>query len=65
MQRQVVMICGRQYALGPGKSSTDTNFALRILMEKYREAEKELQVLYRSDRWLQGGGGTARIKHRP
>ena len=35
--RGEVMICEQQYGFMPGKSTTDAMFALRMLMEKYRE----------------------------
>ena len=30
----------------PGKSTTDALFALRVLMEKYREGQKELHCVF-------------------
>ena len=30
----------------PGKSTTDALFALRLLMEKYREGQKELHCVF-------------------
>ncbi|MCJ8736308.1 hypothetical protein PDJAM_G00258080 [Pangasius djambal] len=39
--RKVVEICEQQYGFMPRKSTTDAIFALRILMEKYRDEEKE------------------------
>ena len=30
----------------PGKGTTDAMFALRMLMEKYREGQKELYIVY-------------------
>ena len=35
--RGEVMICEQQYGFMPGKSTTDAMFALRMLMERYRE----------------------------
>ena len=32
----------QQYGFMPGKSTTGASFALRVLMEKYRECQKEL-----------------------
>ena len=36
----------QQYGFMPGKSSTDSLFALRVLMEKYREGQKELHCVF-------------------
>ncbi|KAK3540383.1 hypothetical protein QTP70_030202 [Hemibagrus guttatus] len=38
--RKVVEICEQQYGFMPRKSTTDAIFALRILMEKYREGSE-------------------------
>ena len=35
----------QQYGFTPGKSTTDALFALRVLMEKYREGQKELHCV--------------------
>ena len=35
--REEVEICEKQYSFMPGKSTTDEIFALRTLLEKYRE----------------------------
>ena len=35
----------QQYPFMPGKSNTDALFALRVLMEKYREGQKELHCV--------------------
>ena len=35
-----------QYGFMPGKSTTDALFALRVLMEKYREGQKELHCVF-------------------
>ena len=35
----------QQYGFMPGKSTTDALFALRVLMEKYREGQKELHCV--------------------
>ncbi|KAK3509147.1 hypothetical protein QTP70_020260, partial [Hemibagrus guttatus] len=40
--RKVVEICEQQYGFMPRKSTTDAIFALRILMEKYRDGQREL-----------------------
>ena len=44
--RHSVEISKQQYELLPGKETTDAMFALRILMEKYREGEKELHCVF-------------------
>ena len=36
----------QQYGFMPGKSTTDALFALRVLMEKYREGQKELHYVF-------------------
>ena len=36
----------QQYGFMPGKSTTDALFALRVLMEKYREGQKELHCVF-------------------
>ena len=36
----------QQYGFMPGKSTTDALFALRVLMEKYRECQKELHCMF-------------------
>ena len=38
-----VTISEQQYGFMSRKSTTDAMFALRVLMEKYREGQKELQ----------------------
>ena len=35
----------QQYGFMPGKNTTDALFALRVLMEKYREGQKELHCV--------------------
>ncbi|KAK3548755.1 hypothetical protein QTP70_020328 [Hemibagrus guttatus] len=40
--RKVVEICEQQYGFMPRKSTTDAIFALRILMEKYRDGQREM-----------------------
>ncbi|KAK2921479.1 hypothetical protein Q8A73_000964 [Channa argus] len=42
--RAEVSICEQQYGFMPRKSTTDAVFALRMLMEKYREGHRELHV---------------------
>uniref|UniRef100_A0A8C4NFF6 ribonuclease H n=1 Tax=Eptatretus burgeri TaxID=7764 RepID=A0A8C4NFF6_EPTBU len=44
--RGEVTICEQQYGFMPGKSTTDAMFALRMLMEKYREGQKELHCVF-------------------
>ncbi|KAK3567165.1 hypothetical protein QTP86_011304 [Hemibagrus guttatus] len=44
--RKVVEICEQQYGFIPRKSTTDAIFALRILMEKYRDGQKELHCVF-------------------
>ena len=44
--RQEVEICEQQYGFMPGKSTTDPMFALRLLMEKYREGQKKLHCVF-------------------
>ena len=44
--RAEVRICEQQYGFMPGKSTTDAIFALRMLMEKYREGQKELHCVF-------------------
>ncbi|KAK3545481.1 hypothetical protein QTP70_007726 [Hemibagrus guttatus] len=39
--RKVVEICEQQYGFMPRKSTTDAIFALRILMEKYTDGQRE------------------------
>ncbi|KAK3536000.1 hypothetical protein QTP70_023736, partial [Hemibagrus guttatus] len=44
--RKVMEICEQQYGFMPRKSTTDAIFALRILMEKYRDGQKELHCVF-------------------
>ncbi|KAK3570592.1 hypothetical protein QTP86_023645, partial [Hemibagrus guttatus] len=44
--RKVVEICEQQYGFMPRKSTTDAMFALRILMEKYRDGQRELHCVF-------------------
>ena len=44
--RQKVQICEQQYGFMPRKSTTDAIFALRLLIEKYREGQKELHCVF-------------------
>ncbi|KAK3575628.1 hypothetical protein QTP86_031584 [Hemibagrus guttatus] len=43
---KVVDICEQQYGFMPRKSTTDAIFALRILMEKYRDGQRELHCVF-------------------
>ncbi|KAK3567025.1 hypothetical protein QTP86_008980 [Hemibagrus guttatus] len=44
--RKVVEIYEQQYGFMPRKSTTDAIFALRILMEKYRDGQRELHCVF-------------------
>ncbi|KAK3509141.1 hypothetical protein QTP70_020253 [Hemibagrus guttatus] len=44
--RKVVEICEQQYGFMPRKSRTDAIFALRNLMEKYRDSLRELHCVF-------------------
>ncbi|KAK3533904.1 hypothetical protein QTP70_034899 [Hemibagrus guttatus] len=44
--RKVVEICELEYGFMPRKSTTDAIFALRILMEKYRDGQRELHCVF-------------------
>ncbi|KAK3542987.1 hypothetical protein QTP70_008681 [Hemibagrus guttatus] len=44
--RKVVLICEQQYGFMLRKSTTDAIFALRILMEKYRDGQRELHCVF-------------------
>ncbi|KAK3568688.1 hypothetical protein QTP86_013448 [Hemibagrus guttatus] len=44
--RKVVEICEQQYGFMPRKSTTYAIFALRILMEKYRDGQRELHCVF-------------------
>ena len=41
-----VEISKQQYGFMPGKGTTDAMFALRILMEKYREGQREIHCVF-------------------
>ena len=43
--REEVKICKQQRGFIPEKYSTDTLFALRLLMKKYRKEQKELHCV--------------------
>ena len=44
--RDSVEISKQQYRFMPGKGTTDDMFALRMLMEKYREGQRELHCVF-------------------
>ena len=44
--RSDLTFSNQQYGFMPGKISTDALFALRVLMEKYREGHKELHCVF-------------------
>ena len=44
--RRDLPFSNQQYGFMPGKSTTDALFALRVLMEKYREGPKELHCVF-------------------
>ena len=44
--RDRVEISKQQYGFMPGKGTTDAMFALRMLMEKYREGQRKLYCVY-------------------
>ena len=44
--RDRVEISKQQYGFMPGKGTIDAMFALRMLMEKYREGQKELHCVF-------------------
>ena len=44
--RDRVEISKQQYGFIPGKRTNDTMFALRMLMEKYREDQRELHYVF-------------------
>ena len=44
--RSDLTFSNQQYGFVPGKSTTDALFALRVLMEKYREGQKELHCVF-------------------
>ena len=44
--RDRVEISKQQYGFMPGKGTTDAMFALRMLMEKYREDQRELHCVF-------------------
>ena len=44
--RDRVKISKQQYGFMPGKGTTDAMFALRMLMEKYLEGQRELHCVF-------------------
>ena len=44
--RRDLTFSNQQYGFMPGKSTTDALFAVRVLMEKYREGQKELHCVF-------------------
>ena len=44
--RDIAEISKQQYGFIPGKRTTNTMFALRMLMEKYMEGQRELYCVY-------------------
>ena len=44
--RDRVQISKQQYKFMPGKGTTDGMFALRMLMEKYREGQREIHCIF-------------------
>ena len=44
--RDRVEISKHQYGFMPGKRTTDAMFALRMLIEKYREGQRELHCVF-------------------
>ena len=44
--RDRVEISKQQYGFMPGKGTTDAVFALRMLMEKYKEGQRELHCVF-------------------
>ena len=59
--RDRVEISKQQYGFMPGKGTTDAMFALRMLMEKYKEGQRELHCVFVSLR--QGSTGRAVVLH--
>ena len=44
--RDRVEISKQKYGIMPGKGTTDAMFSLRMLMEKYREGQRELHCVF-------------------
>ena len=55
--RNRVQISKQQYEFMSGKKTTDTMFALKMLMEKYRESQRELHCVFVDKRKLTTGFG--------
>ena len=53
--RDIVEITKQQYGFMPEKGTTDAMFALRMLMEKYREGQRELLCIRGARENLQQG----------
>ena len=44
--RDTTMISGNQFGFMPGRSTTEAIFLLRMLMERNREAKKDLHIVF-------------------
>ena len=44
--RMLVTVSEQQYGFVQGKGTSDAMFALRMLMEKYREGQRELHCVF-------------------
>ena len=58
-----VKISKQQYGFMPGKGTTDAMFALRMLMEKYREGQATLSIRIPIESLRQGSAGTAVVPY--
>ena len=61
--RDEVIICEQQYGFMSRKSSTDAMFALRMLIEKYREHRKRFHLSLSRERLGQGATGRSVVLH--
>ena len=62
--RDNVEISKQQYGFMPGKGTTNAMFTLRMLMEKYREGQRELHCICKPRESLrQGSMGRAVVLH--
>ena len=62
--KDIVEITKQQYGFMPGKGTTDAMFALRMLMEKYREGQRELLCIRGvRESLLQGSAGRAVVPY--